>query len=136
MPNTAPILPSEHLTAVYSDLTQLERKYTAYLEQEELRSDVQCLRSWIESCQNGDAEAADYLGEHGSALIENIKVKLQNAAREIQRIDEESPVGVNFTGGKSDRLNKAAKTALHAEDELAKALNDESKPAESKVVTK
>lgn len=125
-----------YMDAVRDDLIELEQKYSPYLEQESLKGDVQCLRSWIEGSQKGDAEAVEYLQEHGTALLENIKSKLQAAAREIQRIDEESPVGGHFSGAKSDRLNCAATTALHAEDHLAKALHDETPLPESRVIAK
>lgn len=126
---------NSHLEAVNNDLIELELKYSSYLEQEELHSAVQCLRTWIESYQKGDNEAVQYLSEHGSALLENIKTKFKTAAREIQRIDEESPVGGNFSGGKYDRLNKAAETVIHAEDELAKAFNTEPTPS-NPIITK
>jgi hypothetical protein len=133
--NKTPIITGP-LAGVQHDLQALEQQYGGYLEQESLKGDVQCLRSWIESYQKGDAEAATYLSEHGTSLLENIKTKLKNAAREIQRIDEESPMGANFSGGKSDRLNKAAETALHAEHQLAEALNEEKPTGESPIVAK
>ncbi len=124
------------LVAVQEDLNQLETEFGQYLEQEDLKSDVQCLRTWIESYQQGDQEATEYLHEHGSAMLANIKEKLKTAAREIQRIDEESPVSENFSGGKADRLNNAAAAAIHAEDQLGKALNDTPKITESPIVAK
>lgn len=132
----APLIGRADLEAVQHDLMELEGHYSQYLEQESLKSDVQCLRSWIEATRDGDLEAAGFLQEHGTSLLENIKSKLQTAAREMQRIDEESPVGGHFSGGKSDRLNCAAQTAMHAEDHLAKALHDESAPIERPIVAK
>lgn len=124
------------LAAVNDDLEQLETEFGQYLEQESLKSDVQCLRNWIASHQAGDHEAADYLREHGPSLIANIKEKLKIAAREMQRIDEESPIGGNFSGGKADRLNNAAAAAVHAESELGKALTGGTAPEESKIIAK
>lgn len=126
---------TKYLDAVHTDLLELERKYSSYLEQESVKADVECLRTWIEAYRNGDIEAAEYLGEHGTTLLENVKSKLHAASREFQRVDEESPNGCNFNGAKADWLNKAATTALHAEDQLAKAIG-ETPPAESTIVTK
>lgn len=125
-----------HFEAVRRDLAALEEKYGQYLEQESLSADVQCLRSWVDAQADGDAEAMSLLDEHGEALLENIKCKLQDSSREIQRLDEESPIGGQFTGGKSDRINQAARTALHAEEELSKALQHERHPCERPVVSK
>lgn len=121
---------------IRNDLLQLEQDYDGYLEQESLKSDLQCLRSWIESCQKGDGEAITYLEQHGTALLDNMKTKLQTAAREMQRIDEESPSGANFSGGKADRLNKAAETVLQAEHKLAGALGEEAPSGEKPIVAK
>lgn len=125
-----------HLQLVSNDLDDLEAHYAAYLEQEDLGRDVQCLRSWIEAGLRGDEEAVENLGAHGAALLEAIQSKFKAAARDIQRIDEESPVCSNFSGGRSDRLSKAAETVLHAEEELALALQCEFHPAESNIVSK
>lgn len=126
-----------HLASVAEDLRLLEEEYSQYLEQDAIASDVQCLRSWVDAYAKGDAEAAEYLEEHGPALLENIQLKFRDAAREIQRIDEESPVSSNFSGGKSDRLNKAAEAMLHASDELAKAFHiPPAEAKESPIVTK
>jgi hypothetical protein len=111
------------LEEVQTDLADLEDTYGQYLEQESLKSDIQCLRSWMEAALAGDEEAMSYIEEHAVSLLENVKNKLHAACKEIQRIDEESPSGCNFTGGKCDRINKAAATALHAEQILGKALN-------------
>ena len=125
-----------NLDAVRTDLAELEDRYSQYLEQESVRSDVQCLRSWLEAHCSGDKEASAMLEEHGEALLENIKCKLQESSREIQRLDEESPIGGQYSGGKANRINQAAQTALHAEEQLAEALQHQLKPSDKTVISK
>ncbi len=134
--HASPIILHAHLEAMHTDLLELEQKHRDCIEQEELQADVQCLRTWIESYQKGELEAAEFLNEHGAALLEDIKTKLQTASREIQRIDEESPVSANFNGGESDRLNKAAETVAHAQSELTQAFGDDEGDSQSPVIAK
>lgn len=113
------------LDSLQGELQYLTETFGPFLKQESLQGDISCLTDWIVSYQSGDVNAGEYLQEHGRNLLENIKLKLQAAVKEMQRIDEESPSGENFTGGKVDRLNKAAKSVIRAEQQLEKAIADE-----------
>ena len=119
------ITPASELDALYGELDTLVKRYGSYLSQEELEGDVQCLKQWIEFYQQGDSQAAEYLRDHGKSLLENIRVRMQSAAEDIQRMDDESPNAENFTGGKSDRLNRVVKVAMSAEEKLDKVIENE-----------
>ena len=80
------------INALYSELNQLEARYGQYLEQESLVNEVESLRHSIEDCMKGSPEAADYLHEHGTQLLSEIKKKLDFAAEEQQRMLDETPL--------------------------------------------
>ncbi len=121
---------------VGQDLSTLEGQYTEYLVEESLQAEVQCLRTWVDAYQSGDREAAEFLREHGAALLEDIKCKLHLASRERQRIDEESPISANYEGHAASRMNEAAETALHAEAKLSEALHQDMPSAENCIISK
>lgn len=77
---------ADSINALYSELNQLEVRYGQYLEQESLVSEVESLKHSIEDCMKGSPEAADYLHEHGSQLLAEIKKKINHAAEEEQRL--------------------------------------------------
>lgn len=81
----------DSINALYSELNQLEVRYGQYLEQEALVSEVESLRHSIEDCMKGSPEAADYLHEHGTQLLSQIKQKLDAAAAEQQRLLNKQP---------------------------------------------
>jgi hypothetical protein len=111
------------LLLLQTELKKLTQQYGSYLNQEALDGEVGCLSLWVDSYRKGDETAGYYLANYGKILLEKIKLRLQSAAAEIQRLDEESPNSKNFTGGKANRLAKAAKAAATAQKELTKALN-------------
>lgn len=118
------------LASIDKALMTLEQDYAPYLEQDTMRADVQCMRSWIDACsKQGDPEATEYLFEHGRALLEHMKERFEEARGDLQRIDEESPIGANFNGGQSHRLNQAAETVLHASDTLSELLHLQTTPS-------
>lgn len=116
-------LTENSLLLLQTELKELTQKYGPYLNQEALEGEVGCLSLWVDSYRKGDETSGYYLANYGSILLEKIKVRLQAAAAEIQRIDEESPNSKNFSGGKADRLARAAKAASNAKDELTKVIN-------------
>lgn len=108
--------------ALQIELSILANRYKEYLEQEAVEHEVQCLRNWIDDSYRGHLSAMRDLEEHGSELLGHVRDKLHHAASEIQRMDEESPNARHFSGGKADRLNKAAIVASRAFDKLKEAL--------------
>lgn len=115
-------LTENSLLSLQSELKNLTQKYSAYINQESLQGEVGCLTHWVDSYRNGDEAAGYYLTNYGSILLEKVRNKLQTAATEVQRWDNESPISKNFSGGKSDRLSKAAQSLSKAEEQLNKAL--------------
>lgn len=111
----------DQLQQVKDDLLALEYRYLATLEEEGLVADVQCIRCWVEQSLLGNREAAEYLGEHGLYLLEHAHSKFSMAARDIQRLDDESPTGRRSTGRIGDRMNHACALLLHAQQALAQA---------------
>lgn len=91
-----------------SELSLLKNRYDKYLHEESLQSDVQCLSDWLDDYANGSPEAAGYLHDYGMILLNHIHGRLKTAADEVLRFEGESPAAANFTGGKADRLNRAA----------------------------
>lgn len=104
------------LDSLQVELDTLALEYGDYLEQESLQADLACISAWIASYQRGSNEAAEFLQNHGAALLIAIKTKLKAAAEEMQRVDEESPNGEHFTGGKAHRLSRALAIATQAVD--------------------
>ena len=104
------------------ELNILAEGYQEYLEQESINSEVQCLRNWIDATHRGHLSAMRDLEEFGPELLGHIKDKLNIAATEITRLEGESPIAKNFTGGRVDRLNKAAAIAALACEFLNEAL--------------
>lgn len=113
------------LEALHDQLCQLKTRYHECLEQESLVEDVDSLREWIESYLHGSLAAGEYLNEHGVVLMDNIKCKLKCGCAEMQRIDEESPIGENYTGRQAHRLSRAAALAVKAEKHLEKVIERE-----------
>lgn len=111
------------------DLQQLSDKYGNYLVQEDLVCDVQYLRNLVVEYNNGSFRAAKELHDCGLELIEKIKNKLHAASTEMQRIDEESPNGKYFTGGKAHDINKAASLSIKAEEHLNQAFCNQNNQA-------
>lgn len=113
-----------NLEVIYNQLTNLSSKYSDYIESESLTEELNCLESWIESYLNGSPEAAAQLQQHGYDTIVHIKEALQQAAADIQRMDEESPNNAeNFSGGRAHRLNKAATIAAKIETMMQRLEN-------------
>ncbi len=111
-----------HIGSLQLELNALTDGYQEYLEQEALNGEVQCLQNWIDATHRGHLAAMRDLEEFGPELLGHIKDKLNNAATEITRLEGESPIAKNFTGGRADRLNKAAAIAARAYEFLNEAL--------------
>ena len=109
------------------ELNKLAEGYHEYLEQESINSEVECLRNWIDATHRGHLSAMRDLEEFGPELLAHIKDKLNHAASDITRMEGESPVAKNFTGGRADRLNKAAAIAARAYKFLDDALPSSNK---------
>lgn len=114
------------LDTLSTQLIQLKKQYSKYIEEENLQEDVDTLTGWVEAYHDNKPHAAEYLYTHGPKLLENIRSRLKFAAEEMQRIEEESPTNAqNFSGGKADRLHKAATITEKANEHLDKALEHE-----------
>lgn len=113
------------LEALHDQLCQLKTRYHECLEQESLVEEVDSLREWIESYLHGSIAAGEYLSEHGMILMDNIKSRLKCGCEEMQRIDEESPLGERNTGRQAHRLSRAAALAAQAEAQLVNVIGRE-----------
>ncbi|MFO1241581.1 MAG: hypothetical protein U1E36_00015 [Rickettsiales bacterium] len=114
------------LETINTQLTQLKKQFGKYIEEESLQDDIDALSRWIDDYHSNKPDAAEYLQEHGPKMLENITKRLKFAAEEMQRIEQESPAAAqNFSGGKADRLHKAATVTEKAQEHLGKALEEE-----------
>lgn len=113
----------QSLETLSTQLSQLKKQYGKYIEEENLQEDIDTLSEWVKAYHENKPDAADYLQEHGPKLLENIRSRLKFAAEEMQRIEEESPTNAqHFSGGRADRLNKAATVTEKAGEHLGNAI--------------
>ncbi len=113
------------IDSLNNQLSLLQDKYSSYLNNEDVKYDVDCLVEWIESCRQGNINSEEWFAEYGESLIKNIKQKLELALVEQQRIDEESPNTNKSSNKKIDDLSKATNIAAKAERKIQKAIVEE-----------
>lgn len=116
---------SSPMATLYTELNRLTTQYKDFLQQEDVTNQVNSLLGWLNAYQNGSAEAGEYLQEHGCELIKQIHDKLYAAEAEMQRIDEESPGGRNFTGQNAHQLSRATALTADAEKQMHAVLQEQ-----------
>ncbi len=104
----------ESLAKLRKTLGTLETKHGEFLKQEFVKQEVSILKHTVEDYLNGSPEAKEYLSEHAVEIISDVKNKLDGAVIEQTRLQEESQMAANFTGGKVDRASQAAAKAAEA----------------------
>lgn len=96
------------IEAICASLEGLKRDYGRYLDEDGIRGNIACLSNWLHNYSLGSYDAQTYLRDYGASLLHQIHDSLNLAADDMRRFDSESPAAQNFTGGRADRLNKAA----------------------------
>lgn len=101
-----------------STLHDLLVEHEDYLKEISMEGDMTNLKLWLEDYRKGSEASGEYLYSYGLQLLETIQCKLQAAEADIQRIDEESPAGKGFTGGRAHRISRAAAAVTKAKQML------------------
>lgn len=113
------------LDALHSELFYLKKRYGTLLKEETVQGEVNLLTSWIELYLQGSREAANILQEYGPIILEKIRIKLGEAAEDLQRLEGESPsVAELSTGRKAHHLTRASKIVGKAQEHMQQALID------------
>ena len=113
------------IDSLYNEINLLEERYADFIAQESLTEEVGTLKAAIEEYLQGSPEAASYLREHGLAILQGIKDKLEAVTAEQSRINEESPAQNHSTGKKAHEASRAAALAMEAEENLEITLDEE-----------
>lgn len=109
-----------------SVLIELQDTYGTYIDQENLKLEMNFLLKWLDNYSGSSGEDKKKVQKNGMLLLDKIHEKFALAAEDIMRIDAESPTSAeNHTGGKSHKLNRAGDLALQAKKLLLELFEKE-----------
>jgi len=106
-------------------LENLEANHGEILTRDHIKQDIKILKYTVEDCIKGSPEAAEYLQAHAKDILEDVQSKLGLDLDEQTRLlSETQQNATNFTGGKIDRISKAAAEASAAQAILEPVLKE------------
>lgn len=112
------------LNRLQHDISSLEENYGEVLREEHTEGDVTCLNNILQDATHGSKQAEAELKRHGPELLENIHLRLKQAAEDLQRLDDEGPTTKVSTGRKIHGLAEATAAVLSAQEHLREAFPD------------